>query len=156
MADPLTLPTGIAIGPLSAGQVEAVAAIEAASFTTPWQPETFRGLMERDGIVMLAMTDGEEVVGYAILWCIVDQGELANIAISEDRRGSGLGGTLLQHVLQTAQERGVEKLFLEVRESNEAALAMYARHGFERVGVRPRYYDRPVEDAFVLQVTLTP
>lgn len=155
MAEAVTLPPGIAIGPLSIDQIEDVVAIETEAFTTPWQSETFRGLLDRDGIVLLVMTDGEDVVGYAVLWCIADQGELANIAVKEGHRGKGLGAHLLGHVLGVARERGVEKLFLEVRASNEAALAMYARFGFGQVGVRRNYYTRPVEDAHVLLATLT-
>lgn len=156
MADPVTLPAGIAVGPLTPDQVDAVVEIESAAFTTPWQAETFHGLIGRDGIVLLTMTDGDDVIGYAVLWCIVDQGELANIAIAEERRGRGLGAHLLRQALDVARERGVEKLFLEVRESNADALALYARFGFEQVGVRRRYYERPVEDAHVMLVELDP
>ena len=156
MANRLTLPRGIEIGALTPEQIEAVVAIETAAFTTPWQAETFRGLLGRDGIVLLTMTEGVEVIGYAVLWCIVDQGELANIAIAEHRRGEGLGAHLLRSVLDAARDRGVEKLFLEVRESNAAALAMYDRFGFDRVGVRRNYYERPVEDAHVMLATLAP
>ena len=68
--------------------VNAVVAIEGDAFTTPWQADTFTGLLDRDGAELLVMTDDDDaVVGYAILWCILDQGELANIAIVPARRG---------------------------------------------------------------------
>ena len=97
------------------------------------------------------MTDDDDaVVGYAILWCILDQGELANIAIVPARRGEGLGKALLVQVLDVARARGVQQLFLEVRASNEAAINLYLRQGFEEVGVRKNYYGRPPEDAKVM------
>ncbi|MEM7416412.1 MAG: ribosomal protein S18-alanine N-acetyltransferase [Gemmatimonadota bacterium] len=153
--DHLTLPFGHSIEPMAEEHVGDVARIEAESFTTPWSEATFAGLLTRDGVVTLVLSDGERrVVGYSILWCILDQGELANIAITPSRRGQGLGRILLSHVVREAGARGVAKLFLEVRASNDAALRMYEAFGFERVGVRRDYYDRPKEDAHVMLMQL--
>ena len=76
--------------------------------------------------------------------------ELANIAIRDDYRGRGLGARLLEHVLKTAEAKGVRSLYLEVRPSNERALKLYRARGFREIGVRRSYYDRPPEDALVL------
>lgn len=155
MAD-VTLPPGFACRPLEAADIEAVFAIEAGAFTTPWQPETFEGLLDRDTVEMRVMTDeSAAVVGYAVLWCILDQGELANLAIVPELRGRGLGAHLLRHVLQVARGRQVEKFFLEVRASNAPAIALYERFGFAEIGVRRAYYDTPKEDAIVMAVSLT-
>lgn len=150
----VSLPEGIAIRPLRSEDIDAVVAIEAEAFTTPWQAATFESLLERDGVELLVMTDGEDVIGYAVLWVILDQGELANLALATGRRGTGLGSHLLSHVLERARRRGVLKLFLEVRASNERAIELYRRHGFEDVGIRRAYYQRPSEDARVMLVTL--
>ena len=155
MADVGTGPRDIELRPLREEDLEAVVAIESEVFTTPWQRETFAGLIGRDGVELIVMTDGDErVIGYAVLWCILDQGELANLAITPARRGAGLGRRLLDHVLEVARKRGVEKLFLEVRASNEAALRLYRAHGFVEVGTRRGYYENPKEDARVMLVTL--
>lgn len=155
MAD-LSLPPGIECRPLGAGDIDAVFAIEASAFTTPWQPETFEGLLGRDTVEMVVMThQATEVIGYAVLWCILDQGELANLAIVPERRGKGLGSHLLRHVLDVAARRGVRKFFLEVRASNVAAIALYEGFGFSEIGVRRGYYDNPREDALVMAVSLT-
>jgi ribosomal-protein-alanine N-acetyltransferase len=147
----LKLPEGFVVRPMDHRDVDAVVAIEGDAFTTPWQADTFAGLLERDGVELLVMAeDDDTVVGYAILWCILDQGELANIAIVPARRGEGLGKALLIRVLDVARKRGVRKLFLEVRASNEAAIQLYLRQGFEEVGVRKKYYARPPEDAKVM------
>lgn len=151
----MTLPAGYACRPLEARDVPAVSRIEAGAFTTPWQPETFEGLLDRDTVEMVVMTDeADQIVGYAVLWCIVDQGELANLAIVPERRGMGLGSHLLRHVLRVAALRKVDRFFLEVRASNEAAIGLYERFGFAEIGVRRGYYDHPKEDALVMAVSL--
>ncbi len=153
----LTGPEGISIRALRSEDVEAVAAIEREAFTTPWEPRTFAGLLDRSGVELVVMTDATDaVIGYSVLWCILDQGELANIAIAPGFRGRGLGARLLEHVLERARARGVRKVFLEVRASNEAAHALYARFGFEEVGRRRGYYERPQEDALVLVAAIEP
>lgn len=154
MTDPL--PAGFTIRPLELRDIDAVVAIEREAFTTPWQAETFAGLMDREAVELTVMVDADdEVVGYSVLWCILDQGELANIAITPGWRGSGLGARLLEHVLAVAARRGVEKIFLEVRASNEAALALYRRYGFEQAGRRAGYYEQPREDALVMVARLS-
>lgn len=139
------------VRPMEERDVERVAALERATFSTPWRPRTFRGLLDREGVVLRVLAHaGDEVVGYTVLWCIGGHGELANIAVREDLRGRGLGSVLLDDALRQAARHGVSRLYLEVRESNEAARAMYAARGFDTVGRRRGYYERPREDALVL------
>lgn len=132
--------------------VPRVAALELASFTAPWKADTFEQLLDRSsGCHLLVMDDGDEgVVAYAVLWCILDQGELANLAVAESHRGRGLGRRLLDEVLDRARQQGVKSLYLEVRVSNAAAIELYRSVGFKDVGFRKKYYDRPVEDALVM------
>lgn len=135
--------------------VDAVVAIEIEAFATPWRRETFLDLVGRPGLELLVMQDRDAgVIGYAVLWCILDQAELANMAVQPRFRGKGLGGFLLSKVLETARAQGVQHVFLEVRVSNEAALRLYERHGFTDVGLRRDYYDSPREDARVMRATL--
>ena len=151
----LSLPDGFSIRALGPEDVDAVVAIETESFSSPWDPSTFAGLIGRDSVELLVMTDADDgVIGYAVLWCVLDQGELANLALATDRRGAGLGTLLLGYVLQCARTRGVRKLFLEVRASNDRALKLYRAAGFEQVGVRRGYYNDPPEDALVMLATL--
>lgn len=100
---------------------------------------------------MLVLAETGKIVGYAVLWCILDQGEIANLAIQPNRRGERLGARLLDETLQVASRRGVRSVFLEVRESNAAARHLYAVRGFREIGLRKGYYDQPTEDALVLQ-----
>lgn len=146
----------VRIRPMAAEDVDAVAAIEHEAFSSPWKAETFAGLIDRDGMELLVMEgpDGA-VMGYAVLWCILDQGELANIAVRPEDRGKGLGAVLLEEVLSVSRARGVASLYLEVRASNHAAIALYERFGFRDVGRRRAYYQNPTEDARVMEVILT-
>ncbi len=140
-----------AVRPMEAADVERVVAIETEAFTSPWSAETFETLLGRDGaeLWVLDLPDAP-VVGYAMLWCILDQGELANIAIAAEWRGRSLGAFLLDRVLEVARDRGVRSLYLEVRESNAVARHLYGSRGFIEVGRRADYYDHPREDARVL------
>ena len=141
---------------MGTGDVAAVARMEASTFSTPWKEDTFRSLLERPGVELwVAELDGE-VAGYAILWCILEEGELANIAVHDDLRGRGIGSELLDQMMFVAERAGVRNLYLEVRESNEGALRLYSGRGFEEIGVRKGYYERPREDARVLKMTLGP
>jgi ribosomal-protein-alanine N-acetyltransferase len=140
---------------MGAADVEAVAGIEADVFTTPWSAETFAGLLDRPNLELLVLEDEREgVIGYGVLWCILDQGELANVAVTPRLRGRGLGTHLLARVLDLARERGVHTIFLEVRASNQQALDLYRRFGFSDVGRRRAYYDHPREDALIMAAKL--
>jgi ribosomal-protein-alanine N-acetyltransferase len=100
-----------------------------------------------------AASDGS-VVGYCILLLAGSEGDVANIATAPGWRGRGVAHLLLAEACRTARQRGGEALFLEVREGNVPARALYARHGFQPVGRRRAYYRDPVEDALVLRRSL--
>ena len=147
--------------------VRTVVALEEEAFSTPWARETFASLLERPAAELWVLEEhpsqepqgdqpGSRVVGYAVVWCILDQGEVANIAVAPTCRGRGWGRLLLDRMMRVAAGRGVRSLYLEVRISNHAARGLYAAAGFEQVGRRPRYYQDPVEDALVLRASLPP
>jgi ribosomal-protein-alanine N-acetyltransferase len=136
----------------TAADVWSVAAIEAQSFSNPWQPDTFRSLISRNGAyIPVAEAPDGSLVGYAVFWWAADQGELANLAVLESYQRRGIGSALLNLVMDRAREEGLVKLFLEVRRSNERALELYRSRGFTQIGVRKGYYRRPLEDALIFQ-----
>lgn len=148
-------PSGVQVRRMGTHDVEVVAGVEADVFTTPWSAETFASLLDRPNLELLVLEDDREgVIGYAVLWCILDQGELANVAVTPRLRGRGLGTYLLARVLDVARERGIQTMFLEVRASNEPALDLYRRFGFSDVGRRKAYYDHPREDALIMAAKL--
>ena len=89
-------------------------------------------------------------VGFVILRCIADDGELLQIAVDRDARRCGVADLLMNAALEYAQEEKIKAVFLEVRKSNDAAVALYKKHGFKSVRLRKDYYSNPLEDALVL------
>lgn len=126
--------------------------IERRAFSTPWQENTFRGLLRRGDTDLLGAVRGERLLGYAITWTVLDQSELGNVAVAPEERGGGIGQTLVVEILERVRERGAAVCFLEVRESNQVAQSLYRQLGFEVVGRRRAYYSVPVEDALVMRV----
>ena len=136
--------------------VPVVIRIECESYTVPWSESTFRGLLRRRDADMIVVTAETVIVAYAAFWCVVDQGELGNVAVTAKWRGKGLGARLIAEVIRRAARRGVREVFLEVRPSNLVARKLYERFGFAPVGRRRNYYQEPVEDALVLRRPIDP
>lgn len=139
----------------AAGDVERVAELESTCFTSdPWPRQSFESFIDRAGITFIVAEDprrDESIVGYAVLIQAADEAEILNLAVAADSRGDGIGSSLLASLVETASRDGVRTLYLEVRESNAAARRLYERNGFAEVGRRRGYYQRPVEDALILQ-----
>ena len=138
--------------------LDAVHAIELDAFSDPWSRGSFASLL-RNPSVLFAVAEapgGGGVIGYVVAWFVVDEAEVANVAVNPEARGRGVGARLLDEALDVARSRGVSAVYLEVRDSNTAARALYASRGFEQVGRRRRYYRRPVEDALVMRRELAP
>jgi ribosomal-protein-alanine N-acetyltransferase len=132
--------------------LEAVWAIERASFSHPWTLAMFQEELAKipSTLFVLKEVPGNKVLGYSCFWSLSGELQLANIAVHPDLRGQGLGGKLLNHLLREAESREVEKIFLEVRPSNRAAIGLYERLGFKVLYRRPRYYTPEGEDALVM------
>lgn len=145
---------GVSVRDLTRRDLPAVLEIERASFSVPWRPSTFEGLLARGDTDLLAAELEGRLCGYAVCWTILDQSELGNVAVRADERGRGVGRRLVEAALERARGRGAEECYLEVRESNQTARQLYQKLGFEVVGTRRRYYTRPVEDALVMRVVL--
>jgi ribosomal-protein-alanine N-acetyltransferase len=137
--------------------VARVAAIEAQSFSNPWQPDAFRSLISQGrAYIPVAEDPRGGLVGYAVFWWVMDQGELANLAVLKGYQGLGIGSGLLGLVLDRAAEEEVKELFLEVRSSNRRAMELYRSRGFKQVGTREDYYRNPREDAYLLMKKIVP
>ena len=141
------------IRPASPADVAVVAGIECASFGDPWSEDAFRELLEMRDAIFLVATRGipEMVRGYVIARVVADEADVLNIAVAPAERGRGLGGELLDAGLAAVTHRGAREVFLEVRESNLAGLALYGSREFMTVSRRSRYYRNPVEDALLLR-----
>lgn len=133
--------------------MEAVTAIERASFADPWSAAEFASMLEVGHTIFLVAEVGENrgIAGYVIAMAVLDQAEILNVAVAPEHRGAGLGGGLLDAALLEVERRGAELVFLEVRVSNAAARALYASRGFVEISRRKDYYRTPVEDALVMR-----
>jgi len=133
--------------------IPAIVEIERNSFGDPWSEGTFRDLLRLRQAIFLVATEGspESVCGYVIAAAVADEGEVLNLAVAPQARRRGLGGRLLDAGLAMIRERGAREVFLEVRESNAAAIALYTSRGFAGLARRAGYYRNPVEDALVLR-----
>lgn len=132
--------------------VAAISEIERAAFSDPWSARSFRDALEHPSVYFgCARSDAGEVLGYVVAWFVADEGEIANLAVAPEGWGRGIGRALLDAALAEATQRGIESVYLEVRDSNARARRLYQSRGFEEVGRRSKYYRRPLEDAIVLR-----
>ncbi len=141
------------IRPATADDIAAILGIERASFGDPWTEKSFRGLLPRPEVLTRVVERAGEVLGYSVTFTAADEAEIANLAVAPAARRQQLGAALLDDLLATLRARGVAVTYLEVREGNAAAQALYASRGFESVGRRTGYYTTPVEDAVVMRRT---
>jgi len=135
------------LGPADAASL---AALEARCFPDPWSAEIFAAAFVRPVFAAFGIFGPEGLAAYATVHLVAGELEILNIAVAPERRGRGLGGQLLGHVLQHADKVGINRGFLEVRAGNVPAKRLYARHGFVVVGARKRYYADTGEDALVM------
>ena len=120
-----------------------------------WSRNQYEQIFVPDFPERLAMVvqDSQGLQGLLIAQRILDEWEIENIAIADPSRRQGLGTKLLQEFLDRAQAKAARAVFLEVRESNHAARALYEKWFFQESGRRPRYYSAPVEDAIIYRHT---
>ena len=131
-----------------------LAELEKASFSDPWSEASLRSfLSEPHALVLLAQAEGG-CCGYLVASLLGEEGELMRIAVLPALRGRGTGRQLLGAFRQEAASRGVGSLFLEVREANGPARALYESEGFTLLGRRKNYYREPTEDAILYQYTI--
>jgi ribosomal-protein-alanine N-acetyltransferase len=136
----------------SPDQIDAVLAIEEASFTNPWTRVMYLAELENTGVsfCFTAKDAAGRVVGFCSFWRVLDELHINNLAVLPEVRRTGAATVLLTYVLDYGAGLGARRATLEVRRSNEAARLLYERFGFTVAGVRHGYYTKPVEDALVL------
>jgi ribosomal-protein-alanine N-acetyltransferase len=141
----------IEIRRMTIDDLDAVTAIEEATFAIPWSRESFRQELTRNAVAryLVAEEDGK-ILGYAGAWVILDESHITNIAVREEARGRGIGKKLTAELLQILSNLGASYATLEVRVSNERAQNLYKSLGFISVGKRKRYYEDNNEDAFLM------
>jgi [ribosomal protein S18]-alanine N-acetyltransferase len=143
------------IAPATRADIDAVVDLEVVAFADPWTRPAFEAaLKERHARFRVARGPDGGLIGYTIAWFVLDEGEIANLAVVPTARRRGVARALLEGIIAEARESRIARLFLEVRESNAAARALYASRGFKPIARRVRYYRKPIEDAIVLRLEL--
>lgn len=136
---------------MEVSHVEQVAVLERQCFSDPWSVGSVASELDNPLALWLVAIDGDTVAGYVGSQAVLGEADMMNIAVHPLYRRCGIAERLVQTLVQELKCRGNYSLTLEVRASNGPAKALYEKLGFQQVGVRPRYYEKPREDALILK-----
>jgi ribosomal-protein-alanine N-acetyltransferase len=149
--EPQPAPTPFTVRRYQTGDSEAVSEIcrhspEAAQ----WPKETYDQAHSSAQILLIAELNGQ-ICGFLVARIAGDEAEILNAAVDRSYRRNRIGTALLEAAVTAAHAQNVRNIYLEVRESNSAAISFYGRHGFEKTGERRGYYSSPTENAVVMK-----
>jgi [ribosomal protein S18]-alanine N-acetyltransferase len=150
-------PASMRLVPMRIDDLDAVLAIEYASYPFPWTRGNFIDSIESGYEAWVLRDSGGVVLGYFLMMLAIDEAHLLNITVRTDLQGKGIGRFLLDKVKAIAHQNEMQSLLLEVRPSNQRALSVYDRAGFTKIGSRKNYYPAPGnarEDALVMKLEL--
>ncbi len=126
--------------------------IEEEEFSTPFKEKDFLSIYESDiSSVLVAKVDGT-VVGYVSFTVIIDECQIINFATKNEFKRHGIGKSVMMALINHCRKKGVIKYFLEVRASNQAAIFLYEKFGFVRVGISKGHFSSPREDAILMNL----
>ena len=144
----------VKIVPVTIKELPQIAEIERQCFSMPWSSEALSMLTAEPNVGFCALFDGR-IVGYVGMQCVLDEGQITDVAVLPSYRRRGIAAELLNALISYARLKGLRVIFLEVRESNLPALSLYRdRFGFEVIGTRRGFYSHPREDAYNMQLLL--
>jgi len=136
---------------MDASHVKQVAELERICFSTPWSERSIASEVTNPLSAWLVAVENGIVVGYVGSQSVLGEADMMNVAVSPDYRRRGIARTLVKKLIDLLRDKEVFCLTLEVRASNEGAIALYDALGFVEVGKRPNYYTSPREDALILR-----
>lgn len=137
------------IDAVTLADLDAVARLEAECFLSPWHLDSFRDALDRSYSIFLALRAGDRLLGYSLSWVVADELHVLKFAVAETERQRGYGRRLLAETLRRARKAEATMAWLEVRPTNEAAIALYTHQGFKKTYVRKKYYEDTGEDAVI-------
>ena len=149
------IPLAAEFFPMNERDLDGVAALEASLQVFPWSRGNFADSLTA-GYSVWVLRLGGDLVGFSVVMSVLDEAHLLNIGVAACYQGQGYGARLLRHAMECARLGGAQKLFLEVRPSNERAVDLYRHFGFRRIGVRKGYYPAVAgrEDALIFDKEL--
>ena len=135
---------------MTVDDISQVAEIERQIFSIPWSEKAFKDSMESDNTIYIVAKEDNNVAGYAGMYLSFEEGNITNVAVNPSGRRKGIGEKIVRDILNRAYEKGVRDVFLEVRETNSAAIALYEKIGFKEEGIRKNFYEKPKENALIM------
>ncbi|MBI5097621.1 MAG: ribosomal protein S18-alanine N-acetyltransferase [Nitrospirae bacterium] len=147
---------GITIRKMSPADLSEVSNIENLCYSTPWSPNSFKyELANKEAILKVAVFNSE-IIGYVCIRTILDMTHLLNVAVLPEFRLRGIGSMLLKNAVgELKRLQPNTKLTLEVRQSNIAAIRLYEKFGFKVTGKRTKYYQKPEDDAILMELDVS-
>ena len=137
---------------MTAAHVSQVARLETLCFSDPWSENSVAGELNNPLAHWLVALEGDTVAGYIGSQTVLDETDMMNVAVHPEHRRKGIAEALVKALVADLQEIGSHALTLEVRASNDGAIALYQKLGFDQVGRRRNYYRNPREDALILRL----
>ena len=137
--------------PMDNRHVAQVAALEKQCFSDPWSENSVASELSNPLSAWLVAMDGDVLAGYVGSQSVMGESDMMNIAVDANYRRQGIAQALVEALVAQLKEKGNHSLTLEVRISNQPAIALYEKLGFAQVGKRPNYYRNPKEDALILR-----
>lgn len=140
---------------LCESDLDAIVDIEKRSYSYPWSHGVFLDCLQ-SGYEIAGLREQDRLLGYSVIRRVLDEVHLLNLCVAPECRGRGLARLLLRHLLNSAREQDAVVISLEVRASNQAAIALYRSEGFREIAVRPDYYPdaRGREDGHIMECHL--
>lgn len=135
--------------------IEHIATLEAENFADAWSDTGLAETLVQKNAFVVVAERASTIVGYCIVYYVMDEAEIARIAVSETVRRQGVGRGLLDYVCKCCEERQIERVLLEVREGNSVARSFYEQYGFGKDGVRKNFYENPKEDGILMSLMLS-
>ncbi len=131
--------------------VTQVAQLEKDCFRDPWSEKSIAGELDNPLSLWLVAVDGGRLLGYVGSQTVLDETDMMNIAVAKEDRRRGVARALILELVNQLAQQGSRSLTLEVRASNQGAIALYQSLGFVQIGRRPNYYRNPREDGLILR-----
>lgn len=131
-----------------------IAVLEANIFSDAWSVKSLEESLKNPQTIMLGAWDSGRLAGYVIFYYVLDEGEIARIAVDESCRRRGAARMLLEELARISTDRGISRWMLDVREHNQPAVAFYHAYGFAEDGIRKNFYTNPTENAILMSLEL--
>ena len=135
---------------------EQIAKLEKEIFKDAWTKAGIEETWREPHSFVFVAEEEKQIVGYCIVYCVLDEAEIAKIAVCEKKRHEGVGRRLLEKTEQKCLDQNIARMLLEVRESNVTARNFYTKQKFVEDAIRRNFYENPMENAVLMSKTISP